>query len=264
LKRDVQPTCSFSVSPLSCYCCCCRSYCSYCSYWQPAQSPHCAHLPAASAIEIRAGQEEWVSIRARPTHRIRRAQPQPDRLLSRRRRRGSSFLSPSRQTETLDQAHAPSGSGVSPMTMKEGSLQRVRGGSGAAPVLFHTHARTASASASARCCVLVTSLLTYCSSTKQTTHATTSAISQSLELAASTPTRRACSVCVFVRLSVNSAKLIELHVSDGGEDQGAEEALWGNRESFSSLLEAVSCVSGSPFSRSDSRPQTWNDERRQR
>ena len=37
-------------------------------------------------------------------------------------------------------------------------------------------------------------------------------------------------------------------MSDGGEDQGAEEALWGNRESFSSVLEAVSRVSGSPIS----------------
>ena len=32
-------------------------------------------------------------------------------------------------------------------------------------------------------------------------------------------------------------------MSDGGEDQGAEEALWGSRESVSSVLEAVSRVS---------------------
>ena len=35
----------------------------------------------------------------------------------------------------------------------------------------------------------------------------------------------------------------------------AEEALWGNRESFSSVLEAVSRVSGSPFS------VCWNQHR---
>jgi len=53
--------------------------------------------------------------------------------------------------------------------------------------------------------------------------------------------------------SAQLAKLIE-RCSDGGEDQGADEALWGSRESFSSVLEAVSRVSGSPFS---SPPACW-------
>ena len=42
------------------------------------------------------------------------------------------------------------------------------------------------------------------------------------------------------------AELIE-RCSDGVEDQGAEEALWGQERIVSSVLEAVSRASGSPF-----------------
>jgi len=51
------------------------------------------------------------------------------------------------------------------------------------------------------------------------------------------------------------AKLMSA-VSDGGEDQGAEEAIGAKRESFSSVLEAVSRASGSPFSAF--RRDTWD------